>query len=81
MKFKKFIKRHRKTLLKGVQGVLLSGGLIILFKFLNAVANGWRGYEGVGGEVFVFLLIFSPLLIVKLRDTANDFIDLFFRHK
>lgn len=80
-KFKAFFKRHRKTLLKAVTAVLMFAGLIILFKFLNAVANGWRGYTGVGGEVFVFLLIFAPALIVKLRDSVHDFIDLFFRHK
>lgn len=63
--FKYFLKRNKKPVTTVSIGVVL----FICFKVLNHIGNGWRGYEAVGGEVFVFLM---PFLIVKLRDLIID---------
>ena len=68
-KIKFFIKRHKKPLIN----VLIGVGLFICFKILNLIGNDWRGYNAIGGEALIFLL---PFVIVKLRDSIHNLIDM-----
>jgi hypothetical protein len=52
--------------------ILSAAALFIAFFILNGIANAWRGYEAVGGEILVFVL---PLIIVTIRDGIHDFIN------
>lgn len=52
--------------------ILIIAALITLFFILNGLANAWRGYKSIGGEVFVFLI---PFIIVVIRDCIHDFIN------
>ena len=74
-KFKSFVKRHRKA----IATILLTVALFISYFVLNRIANAWRGYKAVGGEILVFII---PFLIVALRNCVVDMIDEFKnRHK
>lgn len=61
------LKRHKKSLIN----VLIGIGLFICFVIINRLVNEHRGYKGLGGEVFIFLM---PFIIVKLRDLVCDLI-------
>lgn len=82
-KYRKLIsKRDRKSRFKMwfkkrwwvLSAVLIVAGVFGLFFFLNALSEEIRGYEAVGGEIFV---IFLPVALIFGRDLIHEVIDLF----
>lgn len=69
-KFRAFLEARRRVIL----GVLLFTLLFILFLYLNGVAEAWRGYVAIGGELMIFLM---PFLIIELKEFFDDLIDYF----
>lgn len=51
---KKFLRRNGKTIFKGL---LIAIVAIVVFEVLHDIATSQRGYEAIGGEIFVPLLI------------------------
>ncbi len=56
--------------MKKWQKILLWATFLALTPYAFRIANLHRGYDAIGGEIFVPLL---PLLIIALVDTAKDF--------
>lgn len=74
-------RKLRKTLrsyLWLVLGVLIIMVSFIVFLTLNAKISAYRGYNAIGGEMFI---PFIPILIIIVRDFFHDLVDVFNRHK
>lgn len=60
----------KKKAITAIAIILLCLLLVTLtFVILNNAANSVRGYNAVGGEMFVFII---PILALFLRDTVRD---------
>ena len=60
---KRFIKRNRKKIIKTLAIVTVA---LIAYQIAHNVATAERGYEAVGGELFVPLLVIFGKDILKL---------------
>ena len=58
-KFLRFIVHNRKTIIKGI---LIVAVAIVAYKLAHNFATVERGYEAIGGEVFI------PLLVIFAKD-------------
>ena len=58
-KFLKFIVHNRKAIIKTLTIGAVAFGAYVL---AHNVATAWRGYEAIGGEIFI------PLLIIFAED-------------
>lgn len=59
MKIKRFLKRHYKTIIKYA---LILAVAVFAFMLAHKVATAERGYNAIGGEIFI------PLLIIFAED-------------
>lgn len=59
MKIKRFLKHNYKAIIKYT---LILAAAIIAYIVAHKAGTEWRGYEAVGGEIFI------PLLIVFAED-------------
>lgn len=64
-KLTKFWKANYKPILKGV---ILAGVIIYGYTVLHNIATAIRGYNAIGGEIFIFLIPVLVLLAPSLKE-------------
>lgn len=69
-KFKMFLKKR----LWWISAVLIVAVVFGLFFISNSLSEELRGYEGVGGEIFI---LFLPVALILGRDLLHDLLDIF----
>ena len=69
MKALKIVKKHYKSVLLIVAVV---GILYFCFSLIHDIATAQRGYEAVGGEIFIFLLPYLVYVAVQNFKDAAD---------
>jgi isoprenylcysteine carboxyl methyltransferase (ICMT) family protein YpbQ len=68
----KFWKANYKPILKGL---ILAAALICLYEVLHNTATAQRGYNAIGGEIFIFLAPYLWWAIKKLKEGAKNELD------
>ena len=63
MKIKRFLKKNYKTIIKAT---LITAVAIIAYELAHDVGTAERGYEAIGGEIFIPLLIIFAKPIWKI---------------
>lgn len=66
---KKFVKFMRKNFKKILIAAVVIAAVFIGYDILHNIATAERGYDAIGGEIFIFLL---PYLIKTVIETAKD---------
>ena len=67
-KFLKFLKENYKPILKGL---FLACALIFGYTLLHNIATAQRGYNAIGGEIFVFFIPYLWWAIRSLKETKE----------
>lgn len=65
-KFQKFMRRYLISIILAVIGVAVMFGI---YGIAHSLATAERGYEAIGGEMFVLAI---PFYIYAIRKTAKD---------
>lgn len=68
-KFLKFLKENYKPILKGL---ILACVLICGYEVLHNIATEQRGYNAIGGEIFVFFVPFLWWAFSSLRESKKN---------
>lgn len=63
------MKENYKTIL---EGLILAAVLIYGYTALHNIATAERGYNAIGGEIFIFLIPFLYLVAPKKEGGANE---------
>jgi hypothetical protein len=71
-KFFKFLKEYYKPILKGL---FLAAVLIYGYTVLHNIATAQRGYNAIGGEIFVFFIPYLWWAIKKLKEGTENELD------
>ena len=62
---KKFFKRHEKTIIKAA---LITAAAIIAYELAHDFGTAERGYNAIGGEIFVpFLIVFAKDILEMIK--------------
>lgn len=74
---KRFIKRHGKGTMSAVG---ITAATIAVYLFAHDTATVQRGYEAIGGEIFIFLIPafvvwFAPKAKELFKGAAKDVLD------
>ena len=72
MKFIKFLKENKKWILKWFFVILLS---VVAFLGLHKLATVERGYNAIGGEMFMFLIPFFVWIAPEIKKTIKEIKD------
>ena len=72
MKVIKFLKENWKWILKWVFAFVLSAVAFILFHKLATIE---RGYNAIGGEIFVFLIPFFVWIAPEIKKSIKEIKD------
>ena len=72
MKVIKFLKANKKVILKWFFVVVLSVGA---FVGLNKLATVERGYNAIGGEMFMFLIPFFVWIAPEIKKSIKEIKD------
>ena len=72
MKVIKFLKANKKMILKWFFVVVLSAGA---FVGLHKLATGERGYNAIGGEMFMFLVPFFVWVAPEIKKSIKEIKD------
>ena len=65
-KFQKFMRKYLISIILAVIAVAVMFGI---YGIAHSLATAERGYEAVGGELFVFVI---PFYIYSIRKTAKE---------
>lgn len=76
MKIKNFLKANKKVILKWVFVIMLSMGAFIE---LHKLATVERGYNAIGGEVFMFLIPFFVWIAPEIKKSIKEIKDVLSR--
>ena len=72
MKVIKFLKANKKVILKWFFVILLS---VVAFLGLHKLATVERGYNAIGGEMFMFLIPFFVWIAPEIKKTIKEIKD------
>ena len=72
MKFIKFLKENKKWILKWFFVILLS---VVAFLGLHKLATVERGYNAIGGEIFMFLIPFFVWIAPEIKKSIKEIKD------
>lgn len=72
MKFIKFLKENKKWILKWFFVILLS---VVAFLGLHKLATVERGYNAIGGEMFMFLIPFFVWIAPEIKKSIKEIKD------
>ena len=72
MKVIKFFKENKKVILKWFFVFVLS---VVAFVGLNKLATVERGYNAIGGEMFMFLIPFFVWIAPEIKKTIKEIKD------
>ena len=72
MKFVKFLKANKKVILKWFFVFVLSA---VAFVGLHKLATIERGYNAIGGEIFMFLIPFFVWIAPEIKKTIKEIKD------
>ena len=73
---KKFFKKNYKFIIKWL--VVLSVS-VMLYKLCHYIATLDRGYEAIGGEMFMFLIPFFVWVAPEIKKSIKEFKDVLSR--
>ena len=69
---KKFFKKNLKFFIKWSVVLLAS---VMFYKVCNYIATLDRGYEAIGGEIFMFLIPFFVWIAPEIKKSIKEFKD------
>ena len=72
MKVIKFLKANKKVILKWFFVFILS---VVAFAGLHKLATAERGYNAIGGEMFMFLMPFFVWIAHEIKKSIKEFKD------
>ena len=72
MKFIKFLKENKKWILKWFFVIVLS---VVAFLGLHKLATVERGYNAIGGEMFMFLIPFFVWIAPEIKKSIKEIKD------
>ena len=72
MKFIKFLKENKKRILKWFFVIMLS---VVAFIGFHKLATLERGYDAVGGEIFMFLIPFFVWVAPEIKKSIKEIKD------
>ena len=72
MKFIKFLKENKKWILKWFFVILLS---VVAFLGLHKLATVERGYNAIGGEMFMFLIPLFVWIAPEIKKSIKEIKD------
>lgn len=72
MKFIKFLKENKKWILKWFFVIVLS---VVAFLGLHKLATVERGYNAIGGEIFMFLIPFFVWIAPEIKKSIKEIKD------
>lgn len=72
MKFIKFLKENKKWILKWFFVIMLS---VVAFIGFHKLATLERGYDAVGGEMFMFLIPFFVWVTPEIKKSIKEIKD------
>jgi drug/metabolite transporter superfamily protein YnfA len=76
MKFIKFLKENKKWILKWFFVIVLS---VVAFLGLHKSATVERGYNAIGGEMFMFLIPFFVWIAPEIKKSIKEIKDVLSR--
>ena len=76
MKFIKFLKENKKWILKWFFVIMLS---VVAFIGFHKLATVERGYDAIGGEIFMFLIPFFVWIAPEIKKSIKEIKDVLFR--
>ena len=76
MKFIKFLKENKKWILKWLFVIMLS---VVAFIGFHKLATLERGYDAIGGEMFMFLIPFFVWIAPEIKKSIKEIKDELFR--
>lgn len=76
MKFIKFLKENKKWILKWFFVIVLS---VVAFIGFHKLATLERGYDAIGGEIFMFLIPFFVWIAPEIKKSIKEIKDELFR--
>lgn len=72
MKFIKFLKENKKWILKWLFVIMLS---VVAFIGFHKLATLERGYDAIGGEMFMFLIPFFVWIAPEIKKSIKEIKD------
>ena len=73
---KRFFKKNLKFIIKWVVVLLAS---VMFYKVCHYVATFDRGYEAIGGEIFMFLIPYFVWVAPEIKKSIKEFKDVLSR--
>lgn len=69
-KILRFAIHNRKKIIKGV---LLGVAALVAFDIAHQIGTIERGYEAIGGEIFIpFLIVFAPAIWNEIKESFSE---------